>query len=217
MPGSQRILIVDDHPVVRRGLRTMLEGEAWVAEVAEASTVSEAMAVAVSNKSQVIAMDIALPDGDGIDATSRILRACPDASVLILTMADDEDAVTRALRAGARGFVLKDTDPDLVIDALRIIACGGVVLGPRIGPSLLANLQRTPAELPAPFDRLTARERAILAGLASGHGNARIAHRLGLSEKTVRNQLSIMFTKLGVADRVQAALLARDTGVTRFL
>ncbi|HEX8626848.1 MAG TPA: response regulator transcription factor, partial [Catenuloplanes sp.] len=141
-------------------------------------------------------------------------RACPDAMVLILTMTDDEDVVVRALRAGARGYLLKDTDPDTVVDALRTVAGGGVVLGPTIGPGLLSALRRGPAALAPPLDKLTAREREMLAGLACGHSNARIARGLGLSEKTVRNQLSVVFTKLAVADRVQAALLARDAGVT---
>jgi DNA-binding NarL/FixJ family response regulator len=211
---QRRVLIVDDHPVVRRGLRTMLEGEAWVAEVVEAATVAEALQEATSRQVQVVAMDVTLPDGDGIEATRRILRACPDATVLMLTMADDEDVVARALRAGARGYVLKDTDPDTVIYALRTVAAGGVVLGPRIGPAVLATLEHAPTDLPPPSDQLTARERDILARLAAGASNARIAQHLGLSEKTVRNQMSSVFTKLGVADRVQAALLARDAGVT---
>ncbi|MEO3743959.1 response regulator transcription factor [Plantactinospora sp. B5E13] len=213
MVHGGRILIVDDHPVVRRGLRTMLEGESWVGEVFEAATVAEAVALAVSERVEVIAMDVTLPDGDGVDATGRILLSCPEAKVLMLTMANDEEIVVRALRAGARGYLLKDTDPDAVIDALRTVAQGGVVLGPGIGPSVLASLNRAPAELPAPFNQLTARERDILGRLALGDTNARIARHFGLSEKTIRNQLSGIFAKLGVADRVQAALLARDIGL----
>jgi DNA-binding NarL/FixJ family response regulator len=211
---SRRVLIVDDHPMVRRGLRTMLEGESWVDEVTEACTVAEAVRAAVTHPVDVIAMDLTLPDGDGIEATRRILQSCPEVMILIFTMSDDEDLVTRALRAGARGYVLKQTDPDAVVDALRTVAGGGVVLGPHIGASLLAELQRAPAGLPPPFDRLSPRERSILERLADGDNNARIARHLGLSEKTVRNQLTGVFTKLGVSDRVQAALLARDVGIT---
>lgn len=213
MVHGGRILIVDDHPVVRRGLRTMLEGESWVSDVFEAATTAEALTSAVTNRVQVIAMDVSLPDGDGVDATQRIMQSCPDVKVLMLTMANDEEIVARALRAGARGYVLKDTDPDAVIDALRTVAQGGVVLGPGIGTSVLTTLQRGPAELPAPFNQLTSRERDILGRLALGDTNARIARHFGLSEKTVRNQLSAIFAKLGVADRVQAALLARDVGL----
>ncbi|MEQ4304110.1 response regulator transcription factor [Plantactinospora sp. B6F1] len=213
MVHGGRILIVDDHPVVRRGLRTMLEGESWVSEVFEAATTAEAISTAVGERVEVIAMDVTLPDGDGVDATARIIQSRPETKVLMLTMANDEEIVARALRAGARGYVLKDTDPDAVIDALRTVAQGGVVLGPGIGTSVLTALNRGPAELPAPLNQLTARERDILGRLAFGDTNAKIARHFGLSEKTVRNQLSAIFAKLGVADRVQAALLARDVGL----
>lgn len=213
MIQPQRVLVVDDHPVVRRGLRAMLEGEPWVKHVLEAATVEEAVREAVTNQVDVIAMDVTLPDGDGIEATRRIMSRCPGANVLIVTFHDDEDRVARALRAGARGYVLKDTEPDTVVHALRTVAEGGVVLGPRVGPEVLATLQRAPATLPPPFDTLTPREREILAGLVRGENNARIAKHLGLSEKTIRNQLSIVFTKLGVSDRVQAALRAREAGM----
>jgi DNA-binding NarL/FixJ family response regulator len=164
----------------------------------------------------VVAMDVALPDGDGIEATRRILRARPEVLVLVLTMADDEDVVARAIEAGARGYLLKDTDPETVIDALRTVANGGVVLGPRIGPAAImavTSRARQPARLPPPLDQLTPREYEILSLLAAGQSNARIARHLSLSEKTVRNQLSNVFSKLNVADRVQAALLARRMGV----
>ncbi len=212
MNGGLRVLVVDDHPVVRRGLRAMLAGEGWVAEVLEADTVAAAVREAVIGAVDLVAMDVALPDGDGIDATRRILHARPDTKVLILTMADDEDIAARALRAGARGYVLKLTDPETVVDALRAVAAGSIVLGPSIGPMLLTAVRREPAALPAPFDQLTARERQIVTLLAKGASNARIARQLGISEKTIRNQLTPLFVKLGVTDRVQAALRARDAG-----
>ena len=129
-------------------------------------------------------------------------------------MSDDEDAVARALEAGARGFLLKDTDPETVVNALRTVAGGGLVLGPRISPDLMTRGRGSTARRPAPFDRLTARELDIVSRLALGESNASIARHLQLSEKTVRNQLSAVFTKLGVGDRVHAALLARDAGLT---
>ena len=210
---GRRVLIVDDHPVVRRGLRAMLEIETWVSDVYEAATVVDAVREVTSRDVDVIAMDVGLPDGDGIEATRRILLSRPDVRVLILTMSEDEQTVTRALRAGATGYVLKDTAPDAVVDALRAVAGGGVVLGPRIGPTMLTSVRRTPADLPPPLDRLTPRERTILARLAQGDSNARIARHLGLGEKTIRNQLSVVFSKLGVVDRVQAALLAHRVGL----
>jgi DNA-binding NarL/FixJ family response regulator len=208
-----RVLLVDDHPVVLKGLQRMLEGEAWVAEVTEARTVADAVRAAVTQRIQVVAMDVALPDGDGVEATRRILQARPDVKVLMLSMTDDEDVVERALRAGARGYVRKDTDPDTVIDALRAVASGGVVLGPKVGATLLTSLQRAPATLPPPFDQLTARERDILARLVCGDTNALIARHLGVSEKTVRNQMTSVLTKLGVPDRTHAALLAHRAGI----
>jgi DNA-binding NarL/FixJ family response regulator len=212
MADGITVLVVDDHPVVRRGLRTLLHGEAWVGEVLEAATVADSVRQAVTQHVDVVAMDVSLPDGDGIDAVARILAARPEVRIVMLTMADDEEIVARALRAGARGYLVKETDPDTLVDALRTIASGGVVLGPKVGPSVLSTLRRAPADLPSPFDRLSAREREVLAGLAGGESNARIARQLGVSEKTIRNQLSSVFAKLGVADRVQAALLARDAG-----
>lgn len=208
-----RVLIVDDHPVVRRGLRAMLEDEDWVESVAEASTVEQAVRAAVSHKAQVVAMDINLPDGDGIEATRRIVTLCPGVRVLIVTLYDDKDKVARALKAGARGYVLKDTEPDTIVDALRTVADGGVVLGPKVGPEVLTTLQGTPAQLPPPFDKLTPQERKILAGLVRGATNAEIGRGLGLNEKTVRNYLTGVFEKLGVDSRVQAALRARDAGI----
>ncbi len=216
MPEPARVLIVDDHPVVRRGLRAMLDGEPWVARVLEAASCAEALAAVVHQQVTVVAMDIALPDGDGLRATTQILRHRPDIAVLMLTMADDDDLVARALRAGARGYLLKDTDPDVVVDALRTAAHGGLVLGPGVrlpGASAPADRSLPPAALPPPFDQLTPREQEILRHLAAGEGNAEIARRFGISPKTVRNQSSAVFAKLGVGDRVQAALLARDAGI----
>ncbi len=210
---AARVLVVDDHPVFRRGLLTLLADEPWVAAVAEAATVEEAIRTAVIQKSQVIAMDVRLPDGDGIDATSRILAALPGTAVLLLTMVDDEELVLRGLRAGARGYLLKDTDPETVVSALRTVRDGGTVLGPRVAASVLTTLRSAPAELPPPFDGLTPREREVVGHLAAGRSNAQIARVLGLSDKTVRNTVSAVLAKLHVTDRVQAALLARDAGL----
>ncbi|MGH3658494.1 MAG: response regulator, partial [Micromonosporaceae bacterium] len=186
MKERLRVLIVDDHPVVRRGLRTMLEGEPWVEAVAEAATVADAVKEAVTQQVHAVAMDVTLPDGDGIDATRRIVRARPDVRVLVLTMSDDEDIVARAFDAGARGYLLKDTDPETVIDSLRTVAAGGVVLGPRIGLAVIRTVQGQPARLSPPLDQLTPREYEILTLLAAGESNARIARQVGVTEKTVR-------------------------------
>ena len=214
MERRHGVLVVDDHPVFRRGLCAVLAGETWVREVVEADCVREAVRCAADQAVDVIAMDVGLPDGDGIDATRRVLAARPDLAVLMVTMTDDQDTVARALRAGARGYALKETDPETLVDALRTVAQGGVVLGPRVGPAVLDALRAAPATLPAPLDRLSARERQLLEQLTRGRSNAQIGRALGISEKTVRNQLSTVFTKLEVGDRVSAALLARDLGLS---
>ena len=213
MLRDQRVLLVDDHPIIRRGLRAMLEEETWVGAVVEAATAAEAVRQAVTVRPDVIAMDITLPDGDGVEVTRRIVQAVPEVRILMVTMTDDEAVVRRALHAGAHGYVLKDTDPDAVVESLRTVAEGAVVLGPGVGAALLATLRTSPQALPPPFDRLTARERDIVGYLAAGQTSARIGRQLGLTEKTVRNQLTGVFAKLGVTDRVQAALLAQNAGI----
>lgn len=208
-----RVLIVDDHPVVRSGLRMMLEGEPWVEHVVEAATVAAAVKEAVTEQVHIVAIDVGLPDGDGIDATGRILRALPDVRVLVLTMSDEEAIVARIFDVGAHGYLRKDTDPVTVIDSLRRIAAGDVVLGPGVGLAPVRPGRGGVDRLPAPLDQLTRGEYEILSLLAAGESNARIARKLGVSAKTVRNQLSHVFSKLGVSDRIQAALLAQRMGI----
>src|SRR5690349_5762755 len=138
MKDHQRVLVVDDHPVVLRGLRAMLEGESWVDEVFEATTAADAVKEAVTRRVHLVVMDVRFPDGDGdgdgdgIDATVRILRALPSVVVLIMTMDGDQDIVARAMAAGAHGFVLKDLDPDDLMSSLRAVASGSVVIGPNV-------------------------------------------------------------------------------------
>lgn len=212
MKAPQRVLIVDDHPILLRGLRATLEGEPWVGEVVQATTVASAVKEAVTRKPDLVVMDVRLPDGDGIEATRRILRVLPEATVLILTMDGDNDLVAQALDAGAHGFLLKDLDASDLAASLRAVAGGSVVLGPNVEPTLTTSPRGGPRRLP-PLDRLTDRELQVLSLLAASATTARIAHELGVTEKTVRNQLTAIFSKLGVADRVQAALLAHRLGL----
>lgn len=213
--AGQRLLIVDDHPIVRRGLRTLLERLPWVDLIVEAANVADAVREATLHRVQLVAMDIELGDheGDGIDAVRRIRQARPDANILMLTMSDERAVVHRAVSAGARGYVLKHTEPSHLISALETVAGGGFVLGPGVGPEVFDVLGAGPLRPPPPFDTLTTRELAMVKRLVAGDINSAIARRLGLAEKTVRNQLSDIYAKIGVADRTQAALKAHEAGI----
>lgn len=210
---AARVLVVDDHPVFRRGLVTLLDGEPWVAYVTEVATAGEAVRTAVADQIDLIAMDIRLPDGDGIEATYRIKKARPGAVVLLLTMVDDEKLMARGLSSGASGYVLKESDPDVVLDALRSVLAGNTVLGKRVATALVGMLRTEPVDLPAPFDRLTPRERDVLAQVAAGRSNRQAAKALSLAEKTVRNITSAVLAKLEVGSRLEAALLAKEVGI----
>lgn len=210
--GEQRtVLVVDDHPVVRRGVVAMLTLQPWVARVVEAGTAADGVATAVAESPDAAVVDLGLPDGDGVGLVRRIKNARPDCAIVVLTMTRDAATVTACLEAGANGYLLKDSAADALVGALRTALDGGVVLGPAVGGDVLEKVRR---DVPPPFDVLTPRELRIVALLGSGLSTVDIAKRLGITEKTVRNQLAGTLPKLGVEDRVQAALLARDAGLT---
>jgi DNA-binding NarL/FixJ family response regulator len=213
MAEPQQVLIVEDHPLYLEALRMLLEGEPWVGGIAEASSVEAAVTAADTSPPDLVVMDLYIPGGDGVEATRRIRAAHPGTKVLVLTMVDDADAAFRALRAGASGYLLKGSNSSAICDGLRTVAGGGVVLDRHIADKLLAAPQRTPASTSARIALLTSREREILTLLARGENTNTIASSLQLSVKTVRNHVSSIFAKLGVADRVQAVLAARDAGL----
>lgn len=204
------VLVVDDHPLVRRGLSTLLGLEDWVGRVVEAGSVREGALTGAAEGVDVAVVDLGLPDGSGVDLVSRLRRA-PGCPVLVLTMTRDEQVVRACLAAGATGYVLKDSPPDVVVRAARTVLDGGLVLGPDVAPAALGR--HRPAALPAPLDRLSPGDLRLLTLLAQGHTNGQLARELGVAEKTVRNRVAILLGVLGVADRVQAALLARDRGL----
>lgn len=205
------VLVVDDHPIFRRGLRAILERAPWVGRVLETAGAREATRLAVTEDVDVVVMDLALPDGTGLQATEQILRTRPSIRILALTLTNDPTTVEKLLTAGARGYVLKDNDPETVLDAVHAVARGALVLAPGVDVRPLTSSQLTSS----PLDQLSPREREVLRELATGGTNAQIARRLGLAEKSVRNYLSAVFTKLQVSDRTQAALFARDAGLHR--
>lgn len=206
-----RILLVDHHPVFRYGLQTLLLNEEWVEEVVEASTAAEGKRRAGSHQFDLVAMDPTIPGGDGVDFIRTLRQANPNTKVLVFTMAEDDELVAEVLRAGAFGVVSKFEEPEVIIDALRTILRGAIVLGPSVASAMLRRW--TPVARRLPINGLTEREHAILALLASAKTNAQIARHLGVSEKTIRNHLSNIFSKLGVADRLQAGLVAREAGL----
>jgi DNA-binding NarL/FixJ family response regulator len=207
-----RILIADDHPLVREGLKAALAPLPEVEIVAEAATGQAAVREAVLYQPDVVVMDLQMPDGSGIDATRELRRALPSAAVLVLTMFDDDDSVFAAMRAGARGYVLKGTEQHEIARAIMAVAAGEAIFGPAVATRVLAYFA-TPPATPAPFPELTARECEVLDLIAAGRNNRQIAEQLGLSTKTVANHISAIFAKLQVADRTQAILRARDAGL----
>ena len=209
---SIRVLLADDHPLVRDGLKAALAGLPDVKVVAEAATGSAAIREALLHRPDVVVMDLQMPDTNGIEATRELARALPSAAVLVLTMFDDDDSVFAAMRAGARGYVLKGAEQQEIARAISAVAAGEAIFGPGVATRVLAYFAAPPRAV-SPFPELTAREREVLDLLAAGHNNQQIAQRLGLSAKTVANHLSAIFAKLQVADRTQAILRARDAGL----
>lgn len=205
-----RVLVVDDHPLVRTGLRAVLDLEDDVRVVGEAGTAAEAVALASALVPDVVIMDLHLPDTSGVEATRRIAAAFPGIGVLVVTMVDDDDSVVAALRAGARGYLLKGAGHAEIARAVREVATGAAVLGPAVAGRVLGRLAR-PGEPVLP--ELTDREREILALVSRGLGNHAIARHLVISDKTVSNHLSNIYTKLGVADRAAAVARARASGL----
>jgi DNA-binding NarL/FixJ family response regulator len=213
MDAPIRILIADDHPLFRAGLRALLESVADTEVVGEAATGEEAVELALALTPDVVVMDINMPGLNGIDATRGILDASEDINVLVMTMHDDDDAVFAAIRAGARGYQLKGAAQDETLRAIRSVANGEAIFGPGVADRLQHFLATPPARDPSlAFPQLTEREFEILQLLAQHKTNAAIAAELFLSQKTVRNYVSAIFAKLQVADRAEAGLLARTAG-----
>ena len=208
------VLIADDHPLFRRGLAALLESVPDMELAGEAASGEEAVELARSAHPNVVVMDIGMPGLGGIEATRRIVETTDDVRVLVMTMHEEDDAVVAALQAGALGYQLKGAAGAETLRAIRAVANGEAILGPALGARLQGYLAAPRAADPADaFPQLTGRELAVLELIADRRTNAEIAATLFLSQKTVRNYVSGILAKLGVADRAEARLLARTAGL----
>ncbi len=210
--GGIRVLVADDHPVFRYGMRAILGAEPDTEIVGEAVDGEEAVSLAAELDPDVILMDVNMPGVNGIEAARRILEASPQTGILMLTMFEDDASIFAAMRAGARGYVLKGADGEETVRAIRSVAGGEAIFGPGIARRL-TRFFAAPASKVEAFPELTDREREILAFIAGGYTNTAIAEALYLSPKTVRNYVSSIFTKLQVLDRAQAIVRARQAGL----
>jgi DNA-binding NarL/FixJ family response regulator len=206
-----RLVLADDHPVFANGLRAVLDAEDDMAVEEVAATGRAAVAAAIAHRPDVAVLDITMPDGDGLWAAAQIRAAGLPTRILMLTMADDDESVFAALRAGASGYTLKGSGPDDIVAVVRAVARGEAVFGAGVASRMLQHFSRTVTA--APFPQLTEREHEVLRLLAGGSDNSTVARRLAVSGKTVRNHVSNIITKLQVPDRTAAIMRARDAGL----
>jgi DNA-binding NarL/FixJ family response regulator len=206
-------MLVDDHPLVLRGLETLLAGLPDMTLVATARSGREALDACRECRPDLIVMDLRLPDGDGIVTTRRLLAELPATRVLVLSLADDEESLFGALRAGARGYVGKGAGQEQIAAALRGVAAGDAIFGANVADRVLQQFGADPPALPDALSGLSAREREVLDLLASGLGTKEIARRLYLSPKTIRNHIANIVAKRQLADRAHAIAFARQAGL----
>src|SRR5574341_150408 len=211
-----RVLVADDQTITRSGLRSLLAAQADIEIVGEARDGGEAIALAASLQPDVILMDLRMPGVNGIEATRRIHRGSPHISILVVTVFEDDTSVFPAIRAGARGYLLKNTEQDELLRAIRTVANGGAVFSPGIAQRVLGYLNAPEPSAPKlAFDELTPREREILELIAQGKTNTEIATLLSLSPKTVSNNISNVLVKVQATDRAKLMLMALEAGMGR--
>lgn len=216
--GPVRLVLVDDDPLVRAGLRLILGGDPGIEIVGEAADGRGAVSVVRERRPDVVLMDIRMPRLDGLAATEQALAIQPGLHVIVLTTFDADEMVLRALRAGASGFLLKDTPPEQIVAAVRAVAVGRPMLSPSIAAQLIARVASDPSrertqQAKARLDRLTEREREVALAIGQGLSNAEIAQLLHMSIPTVKSHVGRLFTKLDLDNRVQVALCAHDAGL----
>jgi DNA-binding NarL/FixJ family response regulator len=211
-----RLLVVDDHPVVRDGVRSAMADRRGIDVVGEAGSWREAVDAARRLQPDVVLVDLHMPGGSGVEAIRELGRTCPSARCLVLTMDEDDESMFRAMREGAAGYLLKGARGDELERGVRAAAAGEMVFAPALAPRIrqLFSVQQ-PLRGSSAFPMLSERELAVLDRLAAGEDNAAIGRALGLATKTVRNQVSLLLTKIGVTDRAAAVAVARDAGLGR--
>lgn len=213
-----RVLLADDNSAFRAGFRAALAANDEIVIAGEARDGDEAVRVAGDLQPDVVVMDLGMPELDGIEATRRLVQRSPHIAVLVLTMFDDDESVFAAMRAGARGYLVKGARREEIVRAIRAVGAGEAIFGPAVARRIseyFGKQSQASAVQSDPFPELTERERQVLEMMASGQNNTVISQRLSLSPKTVRNHASNIFTKLLVADRAQAIIRARDAGLGR--
>ena len=215
MGGTIRVVVADDHPVFLAGLRTLVEESPGLQLAGAAADGDEAIELCLAERPDVVLMDVRMPGTSGVEATRRVRAGAPDTAVLMLTMLEDDTTVVAALRAGAHGYLLKGAAPDDIVRAVTAVAAGEVIFGATVADRVAGLVVAGAERASGPFPELTLREHDVLDLVAAGLGNHDIATRLGLSEKTVRNNVSAIFAKLRVADRPAAIVRARDAGLGR--
>lgn len=209
------VLLVDDHAMVRMGLRAFISTLDDLVVVGEAATGEEAVALAQQHAPDVVVMDLMLPGMDGVQATQRVKKASPRTQVIVLTSYHEDEHIFPAIRAGALSYVLKDIDPDDLAEAIRRAHAGEAVLHPRVAARMVQELHGAREAKPNPFSELTERELDVLRLVAAGQSNKDIAASLVISEKTVKSHISNILGKLHLADRTQAAVYAWQEGIVR--
>ena len=211
-----RVVLADDQALVRAGFRMILRAEPDVSVVAEAGNGLEAVAAVREHRPDVVLMDVRMPELDGVQATARIVESCPGTRVLVLTTFDLDEVVYGALRAGASGFLLKDAPEERLITAIRVVAEGGSLFAPSVTRRLVEEFARSgPVPRPASLGELTAKEVEVLALIARGLTNAEIARSIFVTENTVKTHVARILMKLDLRDRVQAVVVAYESGLVR--
>jgi len=213
MTTTTTVVLADDHPLVRQGLRAVLAGAPDIDLVGEAADGAGAVSETLRLRPDVVLMDLDMPELHGIEATRKITTACPESAVLVLTMFEDDESVFAAISAGAIGYLLKGSDGTDILSAVRAAASGQAVFGPALATRLRSWFGAPPPASKPPFPELTPREHDILDHLAAGLTNAEIGERLHLSAKTIANNVSVILNKLHVTQRAQAIVRAREAGL----